>query len=98
MSFRIHPHTPNGGACMIQVKGIHRAKSLAHTELVAKQDEEEYYSEDEIEEKQPVPAQVAQSMVAPGPAVQPATSNGQLYNPGPQSVEESFKLRRKRKV
>lgn len=90
MSFRIHSHTPFGGTCMINVKGLHRAHSIAAAQLAAK--EEEYLSEDEsldvVEEKTqaPQPAQAA----AP---VQNAT-NAQMYTPGP-TVEETFKLRRK---
>lgn len=96
MSFRIHPHTPSGGACMIQVKALHRAHSVALAQLHA-QEEEEEYSDEEVEQKsQPVqPAQGAQAVPV---AAQPAASGAQLHAPGPQSVEETFKLRRKRRV
>lgn len=94
MSFRIHPHTPSGGACMIQVKTLHRPHSIALAQLVAQEEEE--YSEDEIEQKSE-PIQPAQGLVAPAPSV-PANSTTQLHTPGPQSVEETFKLRRKRRA
>lgn len=95
MSFRIHPHTPSGGACMIQVKALHRAHSVAYAQLAA-QEEEEDYSDEEVEQKSQ-PSQPAQVAPAATPAVA-AASGAQLHAPGPQSVEETFKLRRKRRV
>lgn len=93
MSFRIHPHTPSGGACMIQVKALHRAHSIAQAQLSAQ--DEDYSSDEEVEEQKVAPIQPVQPLQTPAQA---AASGAQLHAPGPQSVEETFKLRRKRRV